>query len=80
MLIHSQMRSMYEEQLSGWLFSDSNWFSGMGSGRMYGLESLRGLTGQVLFTIYINEIPDIIGSACRIFADDTKLYTCSSIK
>ena len=30
--------------------------------------------GPVLFTIYINDLPDVVESICKIFADDTKLY------
>ena len=32
------------------------------------------ILGPVLFTIYINDLPDCINSTCKIFADDTKLY------
>ena len=31
--------------------------------------------GPVLFIIYVNDIPDSLNSFCKIFADDTKLYT-----
>ena len=31
--------------------------------------------GPILFTIYINDLPDNVSSACKIFADDTKLYS-----
>ena len=30
--------------------------------------------GPVLFTIYTNDLPDVVESICKIFADDTKLY------
>lgn len=30
--------------------------------------------GPVLFTIFINDLPDLVKSTCKIFADDTKLY------
>ena len=30
--------------------------------------------GPVLFIIYINDLPDVIDSVCKIFADDTKIY------
>ena len=31
--------------------------------------------GPVVFIIYVNDIPDSLNSFCKIFADDTKLYT-----
>lgn len=31
--------------------------------------------GPVLFIVYVNDIPDSLNSFCKIFADDTKLYT-----
>ena len=34
--------------------------------------------GPVLFIIYINDLPDIISSTVKIFADDTKLYNKDS--
>jgi len=34
--------------------------------------------GPVLFVIYINDIPDSIESFCKIFADDTKIYSSVS--
>ena len=33
--------------------------------------------GPVLFTIFINDLPEVINSTCKIFADDTKLYDSS---
>ena len=30
--------------------------------------------GPTLFVIYINDLPDVVESVCKIFADDTKLY------
>ena len=30
--------------------------------------------GPTLFVIYINEIPKIVKSKCKLFADDTKLF------
>ena len=30
--------------------------------------------GPTLFVIYINDLPDVVESACKLFADDTKLY------
>ena len=31
--------------------------------------------GPVLFIIYVNDMPDSLESFCKIFADDTKVYT-----
>jgi hypothetical protein len=28
----------------------------------------------LLFTIYINDLPDIVQNVAKLFADDTKLY------
>ena len=30
--------------------------------------------GPVLFLVFLNDLPDSIGSVCRIFADDAKIY------
>lgn len=30
--------------------------------------------GPILFIIFINDIPDVVNSVVKIFADDTKLY------
>lgn len=30
--------------------------------------------GPILFIIFINDLPDIVESACKLFADDTKIY------
>ena len=35
------------------------------------------ILGPVLFTIFINDLPNFIESACKIFADDTKVYNAS---
>ena len=32
------------------------------------------ILGPVLFVLFINDMPDRVNSACRLFADDTKLY------
>ena len=33
-----------------------------------------GILGPILFTIFINDLPEVILSACKFFADDTKIY------
>ena len=35
------------------------------------------ILGPILFTIFINDLPDTIKSICKIFADDTKIYDIS---
>jgi hypothetical protein len=30
--------------------------------------------GPILFTIYINDLPDVVQNVAKLFADDTKLY------
>ena len=32
------------------------------------------ILGPILFTIFINDLPDEVKSICKIFADDTKIY------
>ena len=32
------------------------------------------ILGPILFIIYINDLPGVVGSVCRLFADDCKLY------
>ena len=34
--------------------------------------------GPILFTIFINDLPDQVESYCKIFADDTKIYNITS--
>ena len=36
------------------------------------------ILGPILFTIFINDLPDGIKSICKIFADDTKIYNKSN--
>lgn len=38
------------------------------------------ILGPVLFTIFINDLPDNICSNCKIYADDTKIYNNSNNK
>ena len=35
------------------------------------------ILGPILFTIFINDLPEGIKSTCKIFADDTKIYNSS---
>ena len=32
------------------------------------------ILGPILFIIFINDLPEVVGSMCKIFADDCKLY------
>ena len=36
--------------------------------------------GPILFILYINDLPEIVSSTVKIFADDTKLYNKDSNK
>ena len=36
------------------------------------------ILGPVLFTIFINDLPDEVNSFCKNFADDTKIYDKST--
>ena len=31
--------------------------------------------GPILFVLYVNDLPDIVDSKVKLFADDTKLYS-----
>ena len=33
-----------------------------------------GVLGPILFTIFINNLPNCVQSCCKVFADDTKIY------
>ena len=33
------------------------------------------ILGPILFIIYINDLPGVVGSVCKLFADDCKLYS-----
>ena len=35
------------------------------------------ILGPVLFTIFINDLPDAINVHCKVFADDIKIYDSS---
>ena len=35
------------------------------------------ILGPILFTIFINDLPDLVNSICKVFADDTKGYNSS---
>lgn len=32
------------------------------------------ILGPILFIIFVNDLPEVVGSTCRLFADDCKLY------
>ena len=38
------------------------------------------ILGPILFTIFINDLPEIVQSTCKVFADDTKVYNTSQNK
>ena len=44
-------------------------------GKIYWLEFHRVLLGLLLFLIYINDLLNGIKSICKIFADDTSLFS-----
>ena len=48
--------------------SFSDWIA-VGSGIPQGT-----VLGPVLFVAFVNDMPDCIESACKLFADDTKVY------
>ena len=35
------------------------------------------ILGPILFTIFINDLPECVTSKCKMFADDTKIYNKS---
>ena len=36
--------------------------------------------GPLLFTIYINDLPDMISSICKLYADDSKLFASNAVE
>jgi len=55
----------------------------VGSQKSGGADVLSGIPqgsilGPILFTIFINDLPEMLESTCKIFADDTKLYDLAS--
>ena len=32
------------------------------------------ILGPILFIIFINDLPGVVGNVCKLFADDCKLY------
>jgi hypothetical protein len=36
------------------------------------------ILGPVLFTVFINDLPECVQSSCKVFADDTKIYDKAS--
>ncbi len=34
-----------------------------------------GVVAQVLFILYVNDLPDVLASSYMMFANDTKVYT-----
>ena len=57
-----QQRAVLNRQTSSWL----NVTAGVPQGS---------ILGPILFLIYINDLPDEITSSCKIFADDTSLFS-----
>ena len=51
---------------NGWLSKWTNLLAGVPQGSVLGL---------LLFSIYINNLPDGLKSICKVFADDTSLYS-----
>ena len=52
--------------LNGWTSKWTNILAGVPQGSFL---------GPLLFLIYINELPDVLNSICKIFADHTSLYS-----
>ena len=42
--------------------------------RKTGLPRVHDHLGPILFIIFINDLPGIVGNVCKLFADDCKLY------
>ena len=43
----------------------------------YSPYSLQGsVLGPVLFLCFINDLPDVVQGIIKVFADDTKIYSC----
>ena len=52
--------------LNGWKSQWTNFLAGVPQGS---------ILVPLLFLIYINDLPDGLNSICKIFADDTSLYS-----
>ena len=44
------------------------------NGLMYWVECPKAVLGPLLFLIYVNELPKIVNSSMKMFADDTKIW------
>ena len=68
--------------ISSFLFERKQWVK-VGSERSKEARVLSGIPqgsilGPILFTIYINDLPELLESTVKIFADDTKIYNITS--